>query len=94
MSTSTFWTFITIFVMSSSLLAESPAPAQSIKDVLITVEYKDATLERVFSDIEAKTNFTFFYDKAAVQSSSKRVTIARIQATVARILQKLQTKPV
>lgn len=87
MSAGTFWTIIVSCVFATTLLAGSPTSAQSIRDVVIKVEYKDATLLEVFDDIETKTSFKFLYRKSAIKYNSKRVNIKPAKASVAWVLQ-------
>lgn len=51
--------FLTV-VMASDLSAQS---TRSVKEVEVKVEYSNDKLVQVFNDLEAKTNFSFVFDK-------------------------------
>src|SRR5699024_10370611 len=92
MSTTAFWTFLVGCLFATTLLANNPTSAPSIKDVDITVEYDNATLSEVFEDIESKTNFTSLYHSLAVLSKNERVNIKHKQSSVADILKNVSTQ--
>lgn len=53
-------TFFLSLVMASNLGAQS---VQSVRDVILQGEYKNATIEECFNAIEKKTNYIFNYDE-------------------------------
>lgn len=92
MSKAAFFSLFIIGLLATSLLANNPANGQDIKEVVITVEYSNATLSSVFNDIEAKTEFTFLYHQPPVEFSSKRINIERTRESVAKILKQIMAQ--
>lgn len=88
MSFCTIWGFIFSFVTATALMAGNTS-AQSVKDVIITVEYDQATIQEVFKSIEQKTVFKFLYDKTVVESIDKSISIQQTTASVEEILKKI-----
>ncbi|MGK7395289.1 MAG: SusC/RagA family TonB-linked outer membrane protein [Candidatus Cyclobacteriaceae bacterium M3_2C_046] len=64
----TFYGFLIQFCMFSFLLAAdaSGQEFQSIKEVTLSINLKNASVEGVFKAIEAKTNFIFQYDSKII----------------------------
>lgn len=85
MSASSLIAFIFGF-LSVTVLFANDTSAQDPDEVVITVEFVDATVEDVFETIEEKTEFSFLFNRQAVSSCDKRINIGKTTTTVARIL--------
>jgi TonB-linked SusC/RagA family outer membrane protein len=72
-------TGLLIFIAILQVSARSDAQQR------IALTVKDATLQKLFSEIEKKTEYTFFYD-VMILNNSKRVTLAVKDATLEEIL--------
>lgn len=60
----TFYSILGLFlqgILVGILFASSPAEAQNLKDVKITINAKGVTLEQAFQILEKNTNFKFLY---------------------------------
>ena len=77
----------TIFVLcvSSAMLAASPAAAQNIDDVKISVNLVDASLLEAFETIERKTDFKFLY-KQEVKTNTRKIFVKASNKSVRQIL--------
>ena len=77
----------TIFVLcvSSAMLAASPAAAQNIADVKISVNLVDASLLEAFGTIERKTDFKFLY-KQEVKTNTRKISVKASNKSVRQIL--------
>ena len=82
----TFILCIWIFTLG---LSASNSSAQSINEVNISLNLKDATVENILQSIEQKTSFTFAYQQNLIAGISKRITIKTNKETVASILNRI-----
>ena len=75
-------------IFLSLLLAnESEAQRyQSVKEVLISVDLKDASLIETFNYVENKTSFVFNYDNNQLKSNNTRISYKKSGATIEDLL--------
>ena len=62
-------------VFFSMMTARSTSAQKSLEDVILTIELKGQNVEKVFSEIEENTNFTFSYRKGATKGKSYTPTV-------------------
>jgi TonB-linked SusC/RagA family outer membrane protein len=81
----TIWGFIFSFVTATALMAGTTS-AQSVKEVVISVQFDDASLQEAFNQIEQKTAFKFLYEKSFIETNHKRITLHQTTSSVEKIL--------
>jgi len=62
-------------VFISMMTARNSSAQKSLEDVILTIELKGQNVEKVFSEIEENTNFTFSYRKGATKGKSFTPTV-------------------
>jgi len=67
---------------------EINAQKKSIEDIYITIDLKNASIEKVFESISEKTSFSFAY-KQSMLSKNKKINIAETQKSLADVLRKV-----
>lgn len=85
MSACSIWAIVIGTTLSMAALA-SPGKAQNARDVVITVNFQNATLVDAFDEIETQSPFRFLYELNRIESIVKRVSIDQTTATVEDIL--------
>ncbi len=90
MSKYTLLGMIILCTMAGVLVASTgnAQKASSIKEVLVDIQVTNSNLPQVLAEIEAKTNFSFAYDKNDL-NKHKLISLNYKQASVAEVLMKL-----
>ncbi|MCK5105274.1 MAG: carboxypeptidase-like regulatory domain-containing protein, partial [Cyclobacteriaceae bacterium] len=83
--------FIGIFLqcLLLNLLIAGNIEAQkytSVKEVVINIDVKDASVTQVFKELERKTEFQFTYDDNVVSNNKSKISISGQQKTIEEIL--------
>lgn len=79
---------VVIQMLCFQLLLADHGTAQSIrnaKEVMISVDYQEATLSQIFSAIESKTDFKFVYDQQDI-SLKRQISLKLTNQSVAEVL--------
>ncbi|TCC90160.1 TonB-dependent receptor [Pedobacter frigiditerrae] len=69
------------------LFFSSAVFAQKDKEILYSVDFKQASINEVVKDLEAKSNYHFYYD--VLQLDSLRITVSANQLTITNLLNKV-----
>ncbi|TRX61188.1 TonB-dependent receptor [Fulvivirga sp. M361] len=69
------------------ILYAADAGGQSIRDVTVSLELREAPLTRVFSEIEEHTEFEFLVDSRRIAQRNDRITLNVEEKSVAYVLQ-------
>ncbi|WP_236636772.1 SusC/RagA family TonB-linked outer membrane protein [Sinomicrobium soli] len=70
----------------------SRASSQSVREVFIDLNIRDAPVAHILKSIEGKTNFVFFYEEADVEGVGERITFNERHISVADILREVSKK--
>lgn len=90
MSKYTFSSILIICALAGVLLASNgnAQKASSIREVLVDIKVTNSNLSQVLTEIEAKTDFNFAYDKNDLNKNTT-ISLHYEQATVAEVLMEL-----
>lgn len=80
------------FVLFSVITAkEINAQKKSIEDIYITIDLKNASIEKVFESISEKTSFNFAYKESMIQKD-KKINISEVEKSLGHVLREVAQK--
>jgi TonB-linked SusC/RagA family outer membrane protein len=82
-----FYSIVSLYAFSGNILANSIS-AQNINEVIISLDISEASLEKVFKEIESNTSFTFLYQKQILENSSS-LSINVVEESLGKTLMKI-----
>ncbi|MEN7547738.1 SusC/RagA family TonB-linked outer membrane protein [Rapidithrix thailandica] len=80
---------IQCFLCSMLIAAEGKAQ-KSIEDIYVSVQIKNQSIEKIFTDIEKQTNFNFAYSKNVLKNLNK-LSLSKRHISLANLLRLLST---
>ncbi len=78
-------------LLSSAIASDRDLRAQSIREVYISLNLKDADITDLFKEVESKTSFNFVYNGKELRKVSK-ISISTKNVTVADVLEQVSRK--
>ncbi|MFT7033156.1 MAG: TonB-linked SusC/RagA family outer membrane protein [Cyclobacteriaceae bacterium] len=70
---------------------EINAQKKSIEDIYITIELKNASIEKVFESISEKTSFNFAYKESMIEKN-KKINISEVEKSLGDVLREVAQK--
>ena len=87
-----FYVFLALFItMSSGLAGSVVGQVKSIKEVIIEIDESSEKLDQVLREIEAQTDFRFFYTDKSIKRN-KEITFSNQNGTVADYLLEISSQ--